>query len=384
MTRGAGYLPRRVRWRARIMIAAGTAIVGVTLTAAAPQAHADGGTGLLGGFAAEANNGDLTTLVPGSPVIGPDDTGLGMAIGTSPSIASVPTSQNYRIAFEANTSNLWVAGPGITSGNTGLGMPPCVRTSGLACTSPSIAVRTNGNYVVAFMANTGDLWFTGPGIGSVDTRLGVAGDTSPSIAALPNGEYVAAFQSGSNDDLWFTGPGIGTVDTGQVMLSATSPSITVLSNGEYVAAFQNRFGDLMVAGPGLASSPVDTGQFMANRTSPSITGVPNNQNGYQIAFQGHNGSLWTTGALGTGDLGQGMRAGTSPSIINIEFSTSLPNPPGGVPGEYLAFDIAYQGSNGDLVHETDSLPGSSIVPSIIDTGLAMNAQSSPSNAPFSF
>ncbi|TMQ14323.1 MAG: hypothetical protein E6J91_15675, partial [Deltaproteobacteria bacterium] len=57
-----------------------------------------------------------------------------------------PPGVNSNIAFQANTSVLWVVGPG-GPGPTGLGMA--------AGTSPSITALSSGGYQVAFQANTG-------------------------------------------------------------------------------------------------------------------------------------------------------------------------------------------------------------------------------------
>jgi hypothetical protein len=58
----------------------------------------------------------------------------------------------YVVAFQANTGNLWTVGAD-NRGDWGLGM--------MAGTSPSIAVLPGGGYEVAFQANTGNLWTVG-------------------------------------------------------------------------------------------------------------------------------------------------------------------------------------------------------------------------------
>ena len=80
-------------------------------------------------LAYHGTNGDLWVSGPHGPV----DTGLGLAQGTSPSIAGLSTG-GYEVAFQANGSNtLYVYGPAGT-GNTGLGL-----ASG---TSPTITALT--------------------------------------------------------------------------------------------------------------------------------------------------------------------------------------------------------------------------------------------------
>jgi Papain family cysteine protease len=75
------------------------------------------------------------------------------------------------VAFQANTGNLWTTGP-VGTRDLGLGM--------MAGTSPSITVARGGD-TVAFQANTGNLWTTGPD-GTHDHGLGMMVGTSPSLA----------------------------------------------------------------------------------------------------------------------------------------------------------------------------------------------------------
>ncbi|HEY2365996.1 MAG TPA: GH25 family lysozyme, partial [Polyangiaceae bacterium] len=88
----------------------------------------------------------------------------------------------YEVAFQANTTNLWTT----RDGDWKLGMAKG--------TSPSIASLTNGGHEIAFQANTTDLWTVGDG-GWSDWHLGMMPGTSPSIAALSNGGFEVAFQS---------------------------------------------------------------------------------------------------------------------------------------------------------------------------------------------
>jgi hypothetical protein len=53
----------------------------------------------------------------------------------------------------------------------------------MAGTSPSIAVLPNGSYVIAFQANTSNLWVNdGTPSSGTDTMLGMMAGTSPSMA----------------------------------------------------------------------------------------------------------------------------------------------------------------------------------------------------------
>jgi hypothetical protein len=142
----------------------------------------------------------------------------------------------YVVAFQANTGNLWIGGSqGWT--DTKLGM--------MANTSPSITVLPNGQNIVAFQANTSDLWIGGSQ-GWTDTKLGMMANTSPSITVLPNGQYVVAFQANTSA-LWIGGSQ-GWTDTKLGMMANTSPSIAALPNGQYVGAFQANTGNLWIGG----------------------------------------------------------------------------------------------------------------------------------------
>jgi hypothetical protein len=238
----------------------------------------------------QANTGILWVVGPG----GPGATGLGMAAGTSPSIARL-AGGGFQAAFQANTGHLWVTGSAGT-GDTGLGMA--------ANTSPSITAL-GGSYQVAFQASTTHLWVTGAA-GTADTGLGMAANTSPSISQLVTGGYQVAFQA-NTAHLWVTGSA-GTGDTGLGMAANTSPSITGLATGGYQAAFQANTTHLWVTG---SAGTADTGLGMRGGTSPSIKARAGGS--YNLVFQASTGNLWTAGATGTGDLGLGMAGGTSPA-----------------------------------------------------------------------
>jgi cell wall-associated NlpC family hydrolase len=94
------------------------------------------------------------------------------------------TGGGYQIAFQANTSNLWVTGAAGTA-DTGLGM--------MAGTSPSITALPNGGYQILFQANTGEMWRYSPQTGIAPVGLGMMVGTSPAVAALTT----AVISSGS-------------------------------------------------------------------------------------------------------------------------------------------------------------------------------------------
>jgi hypothetical protein len=203
----------------------------------------------------------------------------------------------YEVAFQANTSNLWTVGRD-THGDWLLGMA--------AGTSPSIATLSGGGYVVAFQANTGNLWTTGS-TGSRDWGLGMMHGTSPSVTALANGGFEVAFQANTGN-LWTVGTDPHG-DWGLGMAAGTSPSITTLANGSYEVAFQANTGNLWTVG---TDPHGDWGLGMAAGTSPAIAGLANGS--YEVAFQANTTSLWTIGSDGHGAWSLGTLHGTSPAI----------------------------------------------------------------------
>jgi hypothetical protein len=284
-------------------------------------------------IAFQANTTDLWIVGPG----GPGDAGLGMMVGTSPSIARL-TSGGYEAAFQANTGNLWVTGTAGTA-DTGLGMR--------AGTSPSITALAGGGYQVAFQANTTELWTTGTA-GTTNTGLGMLPGTSPSITGLGGNGFQAAFQANTTE-LWTTGTA-GTTNTGLGMLPGTSPSIARLVTGGFQVAFQANTTELWTTG---TAGTTNTGLGMATATSPSITGLAGG--GFQVAFQANTTDLWFTGTAGTADTGLGMAGHTSPSIAAR-------------PGS--GFDLVFQANTGNLW--TAGTTGTR------DLGLGMGANTSPS------
>ncbi len=303
-------------------------------------------------------------------------TALGMAPGTSPSVAALP-SGGYEAAFQANNYALWLyssssgtsaatklgmeertspsiaASPGggydvayQTSSGNDLGVYSSVTGLGtnteqgmLGGTSPSIAALPGGGYVVAFQDNNYDLciWSSSTGT-SVCTVLGMEKGTNPSIAAVPNGGYEVAFQAGGGNDLWVYSSSTGTgTNTEQGMLGGTSPSVATQANGEYDVAFQDNGYDLAIYTPSNGGSTV-TSLGMEKGTSPSIAASGNT---YEATFQANNGVLWTYSP----STGKGastyleLDRGTSPVVTAL---------PGG------AFVVASQNQSYDLTLSSGS------------------------------
>jgi hypothetical protein len=248
-------------------------------------------------------------------------------LGT-PSVGGGGGGSDYGVAF--NSGNLWLYGPGLGTIDTGLGMMPG--------TNPSITKLASGGYEVAFVANTGHLWVYGAAVTS-DTGLGVASGTSPAITAVGSG-FEVAFNSGN---LWVYGT-VVTANTGFGMQAGTSPAITAVGSSNYQVAFNS--GNMWLYG----AITSNTGFGMASGTSPAATTTSGG--GTEETF--NSGTAWVYGAIVTGNTGYGVATGTSPAITTES-------------GTYeLAFNSA---ATGNLM-----LYGS---PLIADTGYGMMAGTSP-------
>lgn len=247
-------------------------------------------------IAFQANTGSLWTYsYPG----GGANVGQGMRAGTSPAIAALANGK-FETAFQANTGSLVLFG-NAAKVNTGLGM--------MAGTSPAMAVNSAGQIQVAFEANTGVLWtYSYPG-GAANVGLAMKKGTSPSIAALPNGKFEVSYQT-SSGALEVYG-NAAKVNTGDAVVSTSSPAIAVNSAGQIQAGFAGTGNNLWTYSyPGGTAHPA---QSIRSGTNPSISPLPNGK--FEYALQSSAGQLWFVGNAATSNTGQGMMAGTSPSIV---------------------------------------------------------------------
>jgi hypothetical protein len=137
---------------------------------------------------------------------------LGMTAGTNPSLTALPTS-GFMIAFQANNGLLWTFTTSAGGISRGLGMA--------TGTSPSIAV-SGGGWGVAFQANTGTLWTLSSAVGGKDQGRAMAPGTSPAIVGVSRG-YETAYQT--DDGAFVVTGAAGDVDPKQGELAGTSPDI---------------------------------------------------------------------------------------------------------------------------------------------------------------
>jgi hypothetical protein len=267
--------------------------------------------GMWGQGCVVAFQANTTQLFVWTPTAGAANTLFGMAAGTSPSVAALPHG-GYVAAFQANTTELFTYSTTEAGRNRLLGMAKG--------TSPSVAAGPNGNYVVALQANTGNLFTWSQAEGGLNRGFGMAAGTSPSIGILPSGEMVIAFQANTGS-LWVWRPNFGAVNTLLGMAPGTSPSLAVTKDGSYAVAIQANTSQMLTWTP--AGGAVNSLLGMAKGTSPSLTALP--QGGYLVALQANTSQMltWTPSGGAVNTL-YGMASGTSPAIESG--ATPFPSP----------------------------------------------------------
>jgi hypothetical protein len=148
----------------------------------------------------------------------------------------------------------------------------------------------NGGYAVAVNGSNGNMWEITPN-GATDSAISIAPGTSPAMAALPGAQLNNAGRAGmvGYEIAWHS------------------------ANGDLLTLQLRGFVDEAVAmAPG--SSPSLT------RWSPSVSGLF--LGGYDVAFPGTNGNLWTFGSPPKEDTGLPMLAGTNSGIDGTILATA--------------------------------------------------------------
>ena len=229
------------------------------------------------------------------------NSGLYMDTGTSPSIA-----QNFQIAFQGANDTLMLAKLGVSS----LDIDNLYMAPG---TSPSISADGDE---VAYQGSNGDLFLYSVSFNSyVDTGLKMASETSPAIGTndgYPNGsgsQYVVAFQANTGF-LWYYdsgyiagGTGASAHNTGLRMYSETSPTVDPDFTQEM--AFDANTGQLWTYNP-ITNSAHSTGLALAGgKIWPSLGPyyTPSGAfEGLQTAFSAQTADyLYTYNTDGTND-----------------------------------------------------------------------------------
>jgi len=198
----------------------------------------------------------------------PHDTGIKMAPGTSPAITTTNAGSGVAIVFKNNSDGLlYRLDPGfdLRFAANGLGVA--------AGTSPSIAPSTiAGRFEVAFQAaGSGNLWWVDENNLGHDTGIKMAPNTSPAIALLDNGQVEIVFKRDSDGLLWRfdTANGPRLAANGLGVAPGTSPAITQMTNGRFAIAFQAAgFSDLWIVDAN--NNGRNTGVTVQPGTSPTI------------------------------------------------------------------------------------------------------------------
>ncbi len=219
-------------------------------------------------IAAQGSDGNLYTYWPHTGQL--TNQQLGMAPRTSPSVSSF--LYDYTVAFQANTGNLYTLKIDPVKyryvKDHKLGMAPD--------SSPSVTTEHWGTttwfYVIAFRANTGELYTVTEGKQPKNWGLGIAPGTSPSISTIdfrngPEGGFVVAFNASGSNDLWTVSDLYGTKHWSLGMAPNTSPVIAGdLKNRVLFQANTGRLYEL----DWYTSKASDLGNGMAKNTSPSM------------------------------------------------------------------------------------------------------------------
>jgi hypothetical protein len=226
---------------------------------------------------------------------------VALPVGFADPAAAAISSPVCQAAAQASDGNLSTYNTTNGVADLGLGMAPG--------TSPAITAVPGGSFEEAFQANTGVLWEDSAS-GAVDTGQGMAAGTSPVIAGLADGGFEVAFQANTGALIVY-GTG-GDINTDLGMMPGTNPAILAFSNGGFEVAFEANTGVLWYYST--SSGGVDTGQGMAAGTSPSIAPVAGTGTNFEIAFQANNGGLILYGNADNITTGIAMEPGTSPSL----------------------------------------------------------------------
>ena len=194
-----------------------------------------------------------------------------------------------------------------------------------AGTSPSIAVKYNGHYVIAYHGADGNLHVWDRLTGAISTGIAMTAGTSPAITALNHefgtSSWVVAINRGGGELAFYYETGAVT-HTGYGELPGTSPGAAsvAIGTGRFEAPFQANTGILWLYMPG--GVVASTGYGMAAGSGPSVIGfsegsptAPPPQYPYEIAFQTNASQMWNYEPEGLlTNTPYGMAANTSPSI----------------------------------------------------------------------
>jgi hypothetical protein len=227
---------------------------------------------------------------------GPVNLGYLLAPGTSPSVAvtpllninGYPMTDPYTIAWHGYNDDLWLWTPPNGIKDTGLQMAPGTSPS-VTRLSDTPQAYAQGNYVVAYQGDNGDLWSVNSSFyrNGYDYHWPMASGASPSISISdgPDAVYYPVAFRGANGDLWVSAGG---GDTGLPMMTGTNPSVMVtpfdapgapLSGTATYTGYVSSTGIASIYGhndTGFSTSfELNTGQVVASGASPSLVSALN-------------------------------------------------------------------------------------------------------------
>lgn len=213
-------------------------------------------------------DGFLTVLEgtpPKPPVVFPLFPNLA-CINTSLAIATNPDGTTFVLAWGWE-SELWFMdemnrAPSYRSMMAGTN--PSVACWGTpADSSFMIAYQTGGGYLSAYGAVDGSAW-----------KLPLNEHSSPSVAARPDGTWLIAYQDPFGK-LWLLGPKGGPANTGILTAEGSSPAVAALASGDFIVAYRDgASGNLCTINPREQPwEPKDSGLQMHPGTSPAVVGL---------------------------------------------------------------------------------------------------------------
>lgn len=221
-------------------------------------------------IAFQGSNGHLWTIDSASHII---DSGAAMAAGSSPSLAWLPAAGGYEFTFAGSDNLLWRAFPETNFFHVGAGLGVAPGTS------PSIATDGNNGWKIAFHAQGDHLWTAEPA-NATDSGAVMAANSNPSLTWLSGGVngYEIAFVGADHNlrrafpdtNTFLAGPNFSAVgvaaNTSPVVVKFGPPGFNSRS---WEIAFQGTNGHLWVIDD--RSVLVDTNVAMAPGTTPSET-----------------------------------------------------------------------------------------------------------------
>jgi hypothetical protein len=223
--------------------------------------------------------------------------GLAIAPGTDPAIASMYGTIEWTVAFQGNDHHLWTVDQRGNQVQTPYVLDP---TTGVAVTH-----LASGGYEVVFEQSDGRLYKMGPdGVASLaGSGLGMAAHTRPAIALGARG-YGVVFHARDSDTVWFVDPNNLGLDTGQHIAANTSPAVALTT-------------DTSPTAPGISALHVS-----GNNVTVTWQDRSNNERGFEVERLTAPGEWHDIHRQATDDVD-----GTGETYVYTDTDTSVPISP---------------------------------------------------------